>query len=164
MISMSDLAKFSRLRGDELNYALRFHRAEFDFDVFLPKRRMNLQRGLVWTLEQKQEFIMSIFYDRMMMPFAVNLNHKNKKDTMEVIDGKQRLTTYYSYLDNQFKLESGEYFTELTREHQTHLIYWQPRFLRRIDLTEDQKVEWFVWLNYHSTPMDKEHLNMLVSA
>lgn len=31
-----------------------------DYDVYLPTKRMNLQRPLVWTLEQKQELIISV--------------------------------------------------------------------------------------------------------
>ena len=32
----------------------------YDFDVYLPTMKMNLQRPLVWTDEQKQAFIIAV--------------------------------------------------------------------------------------------------------
>ncbi len=36
----------------------------FDFEVYLPTKGTNLQRELVWTLEQKKELIKSIILER----------------------------------------------------------------------------------------------------
>ena len=33
---------------------------DLDFDVYLPSKKMNLQRPFCWTLGQKQELIMSL--------------------------------------------------------------------------------------------------------
>ena len=42
-----------------------------DWDVYLPTKQMNLQRPLVWTLEQKQELIYSIFKGIQLPPISL---------------------------------------------------------------------------------------------
>ena len=37
-----------------------FKQNDIDWDVYLPTKGKNLQRGFVWTLEQKRELILSV--------------------------------------------------------------------------------------------------------
>ena len=54
------------------------------------------QRGLVWTIKKRKEFIDTIFKGN---PFGVVLLYE-KGDKYEVIDGLQRLATMKAYMDN----------------------------------------------------------------
>lgn len=68
---------------------------EYDFDVFLPKYGINLQRDYVWTHTQQDEFIKSLILEKPIDPVIVVRVSKSKgKDIIyKVIDGKQRLMT-----------------------------------------------------------------------
>lgn len=106
----------------------------FDFDVFLPTVGRNLQRGLVWTLEQKRSFITNLFQEIPVLPVTLyqdcTVGDGGYNKAIKVIDGKQRITTVRGFVNNEFSLvlEEGEFlFSELPKALQT-------RFLRRIDL------------------------------
>lgn len=81
-----------------------------DSSVFELKRqhekgRINLapkfQRHNVWTTKQKSELIESIL---MGIPLPIMYFFENKEGVKQVIDGKQRLTTLFDFLDNKFAL------------------------------------------------------------
>lgn len=140
--------------------------AKIDFDVFLPSKGFNLQRGFVWTIEQKRELIWSMFMRRYIprMAFVFTID-----DVYKVIDGKQRLSSMLDYYNNKFSItyEGKEYFfDDLPTEHQRHLEmfafaydvyneeYGKP-------LKDYQLIEWFRFINFAGTPQDSEHLNKL---
>ena len=76
-----------------------------DFDFNAP-----YQRGLVWTVSQKEKLISSIVQ---WVPInAIYWNEYNEKDPYEIIDGKQRLTTIFEFLEDGFPWR-GYYFSEL---------------------------------------------------
>ena len=89
---------------------------KLDFNVFLPKRGIDLQREKVWTLLQKRELIMSIFIGRYIPCVAIasmiDYSDIKNSDTLQVIDGKQRLTTLIDFLNDEFSvvLDGDEYF------------------------------------------------------
>ena len=69
------------------------------------KGRINLapkfQRHNVWNTKQKSELIESIL---MGIPLPIMYFFQNKEGINQVIDGKQRLTTLFDFLDNKFSL------------------------------------------------------------
>ncbi|MGL5691240.1 MAG: hypothetical protein ACRDD8_10545 [Bacteroidales bacterium] len=100
-----------------------------DFDVKL-SNGMNLQRGLVWTLEQKQKYILSIInkykvdnnitmveeviYDTDIQDQR-NVRIKGENQTrFRIIDGKQRLNAFYDYCTGKFPLvfDGNEYYIQ----------------------------------------------------
>lgn len=89
---------------------------KFDFDVWLPSKNMNLQRPLVWTDFQKQELIYSILKKIKLPPISVLKHYKTLEDQKnenyiyQVIDGKQRLTTILSFINNKFSVEWNKEF------------------------------------------------------
>lgn len=143
-----------------------FSKNNIDYDVFLPSIKMNLQRGFVWTLEQKQELIWSIFYGRNIPPLSfVNTFY----DCWEVIDGKQRLSTYIEFYQNKFQLEVDGtlyYYSELPidyiREIKRFYFKYYVAFETKESEFDDQfKINWFRFINFAGTPQDSEHLKKL---
>ena len=66
MKTIHELRNVLRFHPQEINSSIMFFAkyANIDFDVFLPSRGMNLQRGYVWSIEQKRELIWSILLNR----------------------------------------------------------------------------------------------------
>jgi len=145
-------------------------RYDFDFNVYLPTREMNLQRELVWTDHQKSEFIKSIIKGIKIPPFCLIENtHEDGTSYYEVIDGKQRLSTYISFIKGEFNIMNNgiEYSIDgldsktCNRVEQwgihAHIAFSDPE--NRI--TDDQKIAWFRLINYTSTPQEDIHLQNL---
>lgn len=137
---------------------------QFDFDVYLPSRDMNLQRPLVWTQEQKKALIESVIVRRYIPPISVLYT---VDDVYQVIDGKQRLSTIISYLNNEFEF-CGYLYKDLPKEYQGQVNRFDLVANRLLEdygqeITDDEKVEWFAWINFAGTKQDVEHLNRLKS-
>ena len=135
---------------------------KFDFDVWLPSRNMNLQRPLVWTVEQKRNLIESVLVRRAIPPISVIFT---TEDVYQVIDGKQRTSAFISYLRNEFDF-CGYFCDELPKDYlgqiKRHWIatYRLCEYSDRL-VTDDEKIEWFRWINFSGTPQDSLHLQEL---
>lgn len=148
--------------GSSIRYIVR---KKIDFDVFLPSIGKNLQRPFVWDLFQKQEFIISILLERNINPISVI---EKMDDSWEIIDGKQRLSSVFSYINNEFSIcIEGEYyyFKELDKEYQLAITHNHfPYFVlyeQQVPFTDKDKISWFKRINFAGTPMDLEHLASL---
>ena len=145
-----------------------------DFDVFLPTKNVNLQRGLVWSDLQKQELILSVFKQkfgsyngvRLIPPFhAVRLSDTE----FQIIDGKQRLTTLISYYNNEFPIEiNGEkyFYNDLDKQLQNAISGFSVELIIKYHydddpVTDEDKINWFEIINYSGTPQEKSHLENL---
>lgn len=137
-----------------------------DFDVFLPSRNKNLQRDFVWSIEQKRELIISILLGRH-IPHISYINRAN--ETLEIIDGKQRLSTMIDFINDKFTIliEDNEYlFSELPKEYQKEILHFNIKGYEVIEevgdtILDDDKINWFKLLNYAGTPQDLKHINNL---
>lgn len=143
---------------------------KLDFDVWLPSKGMYLQRGLVWTLEQKQEFIISMLKGiKVPAICAVQIKDGDVQE-FQIIDGKQRLTTAIGFAKGEFPIiwEGQQYyFADLERAAQSeisgdHYFKWDIAYhYPDSPVTDEQKIEWFEQINFTGTPQDVEHLNKL---
>jgi Protein of unknown function DUF262 len=157
-----------------------------DYDVPLQSYGgINLQRPFVWTLEQKQEFILSIL-KRIDIPKVSTWiesiykteDHTEGKKTVtrhveayqiyHIIDGKQRINAYLSFIENEYpiEVEGTLYFYKDLDEPTKYEFDW---FVFTVDcakrgLTDKQKVEWFSLINFAGTAQDKEHMETLKKA
>ena len=140
----------------------------YDFDVYLPTMKMNLQRPLVWSDEQKQSFIVAVLQGKTFPPLSINF--RRDIDVCEVIDGKQRLSTLYSYFKNEFPIViNGEdyYFNDfdddLSYKYRTTFINAFVHYDRpgETHLTDEQKVAWFLYVNATGTPQQDEYIKTL---
>lgn len=171
MKPLSELRSNLSFYPHEINYHLRYFKEEMvvDFDVWLPSKNMNLQRGNVWNEHQKSEIIWSMFMKRN-IPRMAFLN-TSPSDTMQVIDGKQRLTAMFEYLDNKFYIYYNGvnyYFKDLPDEHKRHLEFYplaayiiHEGSIGTEVITDQQKIDWFKFINFSGTPQDLEHMSRL---
>jgi uncharacterized protein with ParB-like and HNH nuclease domain len=145
---------------------------EIDWDVYLPTINKNLQRDFVWDIEQKRELIWSILLGRHIPHLAIinSICDENfNKDKYLIIDGKQRLSTIFKFIDDEFSIliEGSEYlFSELPNDYKNAILNYYFRtymvneqFDNRI--TDQDKINWFKFINFSGTPQDKEHLESL---
>ena len=139
-----------------------------DFDVFLPSKGINLQRGFVWTQEQKSEFILSTLKGMDMASIClVDLDHK----IFQIIDGKQRVSTVISFYHNEFPVNyNGQdfFFNDLDKRAQFEIKHWCPRAnvgysYSDSPITDEEKIEWFLRVNFAGTAQEKSHQELLTS-
>lgn len=62
----------------------------------------DFQRNLVWTNKQKSELIESVI---MQIPLPLIYLAENEDGKLVVVDGRQRLTTFFQFLNNEFRLK-----------------------------------------------------------
>ena len=152
---------------------------KYDFDVFLPKYGINLQRPYVWEYYQQNEFILSILLEKPIESFIAIHHFKdslNREDcTVFVIDGKQRLLTIQKFIHNEFLIVvSGKnvYFkdfdNELKRFFESRVnfltgdVYYSYEN-SDAEITDDMKIVLFNFYNFAGTPQTEEHKNKLQS-
>lgn len=145
-----------------------------DWDVYLPTKKMNLQRPLVWTLQQKQELIYSVFKGIKIPNISIIQYRDDNKDiTYKIIDGKQRLSTLIAFVNNEFNIiwNNVEYnFNELDNSIQgeflyhglinSNIAYEYPN----LPISDEDKIKWFQLINFSGTPQDKQHIDKLLNT
>lgn len=149
----------------------------YDFDVFLPKYNINLQRPYVWEHHQQNEFIMSILLEKPLEPVII-VQHStdvlSRSNTINyVIDGKQRLLTIKKFVNNEFPIYiKGEeiYWRDFDKNMKmffrsrakclTAIVYYSDD---DCPVTDDMKIILFNYYNFAGTPQTEEHKNKLQS-
>lgn len=143
---------------------------KLDLDVYLPKYGFNLQRGDVWELFQKQQLILSILQDKLINPLSINW--KTDENILEVIDGKQRILSLLQFYNNKFPLvikDKEYYFKDLCENLQiriklfnlTAYYHYEHKNDKSTILTDEQKIEWFLFINNSATIQDFKYLKKL---
>jgi len=148
---------------------------EYDFDVFLPKYGINLQRPYMWEHYQQSEFIFSILFEKPLEPVVIvqhTFNYDARSESINyVIDGKQRLMTIQKFLRNEFSININgqdcyfrdfddklQWFFESRANSMTALIYYS---YPDVPVTDDMKIYLFNFYNFSGTPQTEEHKNRL---
>lgn len=165
MKSIRELRMTLSFHPEPINSSISFfaEHATIDFDVYLPSKKMNLQRDFVWDIHQKREIIWSILMNRH-IPRMSMINTKN--GVYQVIDGKQRLTSMIDFYNNKFYLIiDGEsyYYKDLPIDYQRVISgYYFAYNIVNEDydnvITDEQKISWFKYLNFAGTAHELSHL------
>lgn len=121
------------------------------------------QRGLVWSLEDKQKLIDSIFKGVDIGKFVfIKRDYDRKKNVSEhlyeVLDGKQRVTTILEYLEDRFEY-NGYKFSELHPRDQAHIRSYPISVADVTNPTKEQIYRYFLRLNVSGKPIDQKHLD-----
>lgn len=128
------------------------HAYYFGFD-FEPE----YQRGLVWDLEDKISLIDSIFNNVDIGKFTfIKADYIMDKD--EILDGKQRITALLEYYEDRFEYK-GRKFSDLSWRDQRHFCDYSIAWGETSNLTNEQKLRYFIKLNTSGKVMDKSHLD-----
>jgi hypothetical protein len=114
------------------------------------------QRGLVWDLEDKVALIDSIFNNVDIGKFTF-IKPKSIMDKNEVLDGKQGLTTLLEYYEDRFEYK-GYKFSDLSIKDKNHITGYTVSWGETENLTEEQKLRYFIKLNTTGKPMDEKHI------
>ncbi len=154
---------------------------KYDFDVFLPKYGINLQRPYVWEHCQQNEFILSLLLEKPIDPVVI-VEHEfcRAEDVLDksnsvryVIDGKQRLLTIQKFLHNEFSVNINgkesfyndfddnlkRFFKSVLRSITATVYYsdWDD------EVTDDMKIILFNYYNFAGTQQTEEHKSKLQS-
>ena len=130
------------------------------------------QRTLVWTLKQKQDYINNLFNGMAEIRPTILLYYEDKKDIYEVLDGKQRLTTLFQFIDNEFALiVDGEevHFNDLIDTDKkfilNHNVYWTRIMSFKVlePIALEDKLTLFLKKNYLGTRMSDEQINKVLN-
>ena len=130
------------------------------------------QRGLVWTLEQKRDYILALFNGKATIEPTIAEYYQDdyKYHIMEVIDGKQRLTTVFDFIDNKFSIiiDGNEvYFKDLVEKDQKFLFRHDVKNTRIMsrDISKEVSIEdildIFIEINEKGTKMSDDHLKKI---
>lgn len=140
------------------NYA----EGDYDFDP-------EYQRGLVWTKEQKQAFVKALMIGKAEIQPVFIQNPKKREGRLEVLDGKQRLTTILEYVRGEFEVE-GFYYKDLNNSdiqifNYTPMVYTEIKYYdNKVGLTMmpiEQKIELFLQVNGYGQHVSDEHLEKI---
>jgi hypothetical protein len=90
----------------------------------------DFQRDDVWDMKQRSELVESVL---MGIPLPIFYLNETKEGQLVVVDGRQRLTTFFRFFDNQFKLQQlrvlsyleGQKFKDLKENLQSKLEDYQ---------------------------------------
>jgi hypothetical protein len=168
MKTIAELRAPLRFHPEEINSIVKyFNEKVIDWNVWLPSRKRNLQRGFVWTDDQRRELIWSILMRRH-IPRMAMINTIG--DVYQVIDGKQRLGSMLAFYNNIFALiiDGKEYYYgDLPEEYKTVIAHYPFAYYIVYEgglhdmITDDDKITWFKFINFAGTPQDKEYFDSL---
>ncbi len=146
------------------------YKTKIDFDVYLPTKGINLQRPYVWTIQQQEEFIWSLIYERS-IPELIFIIYEH--ETYEVIDGKQRLMTIKRYMDNEFPIHFKDkllYWNDLPDKikfnisHSNRLTYTAYYSYYDDLITDNEKIIIFNFYNFAGTQQEESHKQKLLES
>lgn len=131
------------------------------------------QRGLVWSYEQKIEYIKAIFERQIEITPTIIVNYALEENKhlkrYEVLDGKQRISTLFELIENKLILWNNKRFNDLSIEDKKNILYRNLKYTNieknKIDnednLTDKEKIELFLEINALGTKMSDEHIKKL---
>jgi len=120
------------------------------------------QRDLVWSLEDEQKLIESIFNYVDIGKFVfIHLGY-GEGLMYEILDGRQRLTALYRFFTDQFTYK-GYYYSELpwSLKHVFEDTAVAVAVTKGENLRKKDILNYFLKLNTSGKPMAKEHLDKI---
>lgn len=120
------------------------------------------QRDFVWTLDQKQEYIMALLKSRAEIRPVFIQEFDGENEKFEVVDGKQRLSSIFGFINDEFHLEDGTLFSQLSEEDVKKILRFNVEYTRFISFSDkiphDFKLELFLEINAKGTQMSNEQI------
>ena len=116
------------------------------------------QRDYVWSLEDKQKLIDSIFNNITIgMIVLAKVPFKSDSKSYEVIDGKQRLTALVEFYEDRFQYK-GYYYSQLRARDRNHFEGYPIAVGLMREPSEKEKYAAFLAVNTFGRVMNEDHL------
>lgn len=129
--------------------------------------KIHYQRPLCWNLEQKMDFIDSIYNEMNCGVIVLKYNDDDKAlesgYEYDVVDGKQRLHTLIEFFNNEITDKYGNHWDDLSILAQRRIKSFTPfEFFQFNEKTPDSKIRTaFLNVNHKGTPMCKEQIDFV---
>jgi Protein of unknown function DUF262. len=118
------------------------------------------QRDFVWELEDKVNLIDSIFKNVDIGKFVLIFKGYSEVLLDEILDGKQRLRAILDYYEDRFAY-NGKFFSDLSEKDRRHFVGYSISVCEVENLTEEQILRYFLYLNISGKAMSKAHLDKI---
>ena len=119
------------------------------------------QRGYVWTQEDKEKLIDSIFNNVDIGKF-VFVHRRNYSDPdsplYEVLDGKQRITALCEFYENKFPYK-GKYYNDLSDRDKWHFCDYSVNVAEVEQADKATILKYFLMINTGGKAISEEHLH-----
>lgn len=131
------------------------------------------QRDFVWSLEQKQRLIDSIYKGICCGMLLVRKRSWSELEKMakngekelsftDIVDGKQRLNAIKEFLNDGFPDSYGNYFSDLSNYSQYKFTDHQLfQYAEMENVTDEETLFQFLKMNHEGVPQSKEHLDFV---
>jgi uncharacterized protein with ParB-like and HNH nuclease domain len=144
-----------------------------DFDVFLPTINKNLQRKHCWSDLKKQQLLLSILKGSR-IPVLSIIRHKDKdgKETYQIIDGKQRLSTVLDFVNGIYPFidDDGKsyFYKDLDEPTQKLFLYYAfdcdvTYSYHYKTIPDIVKAKWYDTINFAGEPQDEKHIKDILN-
>lgn len=120
------------------------------------------QRDFVWDLQNKVDLIDSIFKNVEIGKFAIIFKGYSGTLLDEVLDGKQRLRAILDYYEDRFAYK-GKFFSDLSEKDRRHFLSYSISVCEVENLSEEQILRYFVYLNKRGKAMSQEHIDKVLA-
>ena len=167
---MNNIKDFAQIRGN-MGIGFPHERDSYDLDMFLSDYQMNLQRPLVWSEENKKDYIIYLLITRQPIgAYLIKYSEKKKgvkydKDVYGVLDGKQRINAVLEFLEKKFtiNMDGVEMDIDDLRQIQNNPFFFAFSFNVGHDymLTDKTLIQMFLILNTKGVPQQTEHIQNL---
>lgn len=115
------------------------------------------QRDFVWTQEDKEKLIDSIFNNVDIGKFCFVHNDYGDENLYTVLDGKQRIRAILDFYENRFAYK-GRYFNDLAYIDQNHFLHYMIS-VAEVDRADRKTIlKYFLMLNTGGRIMAEEQL------
>ena len=133
----------------------------FRFILARKNNELNLspdyQREYVWGETEQQAFLSAFFSD---FPFGNISVVIDDQDVIEIVDGKQRLTTLLKFYDNEIGLNvNGEkvFYRDLIDADKRKFQNWSVPTIQLMTDDYKSRVEYFAAINFSGVAQSEEH-------
>jgi len=133
------------------------------------------QRDFVWTINEEQLLIDSIYKDVSCGSILIRKRSWEELEKMaangetelafnDIVDGKQRLNTIRKFLNNEITDSYGNYFMDLSNHAQNDFLSHQLfTYAEMESATDDDVLYQFLKLNFSGIPQSKEHIDYVTN-
>lgn len=118
------------------------------------------QRGYVWTLEDKQRLVKSIFNRADIGKFLL-LEHPHPEYRLEIVDGKQRIGAIREFIEGRFEYEGMTWFNLSWHDKHSFMDGMIQMAKVQSDQVKKSDILWlFLQINRGGVPQTDEHIAM----